>query len=263
MWSKASSILIILGGCCLWKIFCLTTPVPFYPRFGNWKPIFPGAPCLLFKLCFPQSRLPPLFVEGRWTRRWWACRRRRERGREWLTLWEWWKHTTWATIARSSGCTTPPQTWAREFCGEIKPDRAAWIKDISAVNRLNKIFLTTFLCHIRASLSNIMLPWVSRSIPFSSHYWCAILARRYMMDFLVMRMRKHAFKAMMKAYSPTIPLAYIQVPTDSAVVFLHELRYCGFWTGGLNSSGMESTSQRICWFWHEWRISKVDLRSNM
>lgn len=39
------------------------------------------------------------------------------------------------------------------------------------------------------------------------------------MDFLVMRMRKHAFRAMVKAYSPTIPLAYIQVLTDSSVVF--------------------------------------------
>ncbi|CAM9487674.1 unnamed protein product [Ascophyllum nodosum] len=41
-------------------------------------------------------------------------------------------------------------------------------------------------------------------------YYAAPDMSSYMMDFLVMRMRKHAFRTMVKAYSPTIPLAYIQ-----------------------------------------------------
>lgn len=31
------------------------------------------------------------------------------------------------------------------------------------------------------------------------------------MDYLVMRMRRRAFKTMVKAYLPTIPLSFIQV----------------------------------------------------
>lgn len=46
--------------------------------------------------------------------------------------------------------------------------------------------------------------------------WCPHRDRlnilcRYLMDFLVMRMRRRAIKTMVKAYLPTIPLSFIQV----------------------------------------------------
>lgn len=43
------------------------------------------------------------------------------------------------------------------------------------------------------------------------------------MDFLVLRVRKRAFKTMVKAYLPTIPLSFIEVhfaPLDMRVLFV-------------------------------------------
>ncbi|CAM9776628.1 unnamed protein product [Hapterophycus canaliculatus] len=41
-------------------------------------------------------------------------------------------------------------------------------------------------------------------------YFAAPSMSSYLMDYLVMRMRRQAFKTMVKAYLPTIPLSFIQ-----------------------------------------------------